>query len=620
MKINKYLIILILILSSFNFVYSLDKRNVSYKDFKYLDSNKELFKSTMEYYEMYSKKDYIFQTIDSNYFYKQLKDSSSLGNKIIFYKDSVIMKQFNAIHIFDNTIYFQEKVEFMEDNSLIVYKSSNYPARNNVFIYNYKLNKIIDTINNIYYYNLDNEHSNKVFLYSERNNKKYLTSYNIINKNSILLDSTKDLIEYLSIYPYQNMYLKTKSNFFENEISLLDSNFNLYCFVHKKDGTRYDLVSWQKDTIFFKIKAKGFNDRIARFPLNINKNEIIYDSIKQNQITARENDKFLFMIYDSILYKKIVIQDKISLKIYNFELGRYNFQYANFDSSGIFANYGSASKYFKFYFNFHKLNFSIDTIVINKNICDTLIVLKNKDHYIGYFYNYKNPNQISKKICLLAYGGYDAIHSPPNLDNYLHDLNIGIAQAMLSGDGNFGWNSFLNGNKENIENVIDDIKTITNDIYSRKFCSKKSVILIGESYGALNCLSTFCKFPEIYDSGIFIAGDYNISKSIELNNAHIEQHGDIKKSKIFEIYKNISPIESIKKNKTIPPLLIMSNEYDTNVNNETVDEVLLSLDNQNIEYYYKKIKGVDHLNSRGYYQAIDQFYLQNLFLLSRLRK
>lgn len=619
-KIN--CVVLLIMLFGLCTTYSFPIKTTDYKDFISLDSNKLLLKHTMGYYDNFETESYKKVKIDSLYYYLKTKDSFSLGNTISVYSGTILLNTFHSKEIFNSISFFQSGIEFNNNLLFIKYTSSNPSFNDNLIIYDFRNNKFIDTLFNIYFYNLN---GNNIFIYNIFNNRKFLRIYDLLINNFRVLDSTNNLVDFLYIYPFDNKYLKFKSNFFSNEVVILDSSFNYVMQIHSYNNERYDFLTYSNNKLYFKVNSPLYNDRILKFDTETSNYEFVFSNVKQNHVQYTENENFEFLVYDSLLFKKVISRNKKTLVFFTFDLGFANLQYISLDSSRCVYYANTFCKQYKYQFDLNTSRINIDTTILNYNYFDTLIILKNNDHYCAYYYLYsKGRNIKSSKVLMKVYGGFATYQLPYKLgadEEYLLNNGLAIVHTILSGDGNFGWNGFLKGNQHNIINVIDDIKQIANDVYNRNFCKENSIILKGESYGAYIAASTLGLYPNLFDSGILRAGEYSIKEAIDFIPSKIEQFGNYKDSLIQAANNYISPLKNLAiANNKIPELLICNYEYDHNINNETVFKLIEILEKNNQQYYFNLLSGADHLNSRSYFQALNHFYLENLFLLYRLKK
>lgn len=619
MKLIYNFLLLIFVLSISQFEMISKGKVISYKDLIQYDSLIDINKSVKEYFDMFKDSSYKYIKLDSTHHVINTKDSFGLGNKVEIFNKNIKKIEFSNLVNFKDNLCFQSGLEKNNKYVFLTYTTTDILKSSCLIIYDYQNNMVVDSLFNAKNIKMQDD-NNKIVFNSLFKSTQYLYLYDILKKELHILDSTSVVGENVWYSELDSTrVILGKSDFFRWNYKICSKDFKIRNKIEFKNNFRYMYQGLDNNKMLFIENSKGSNDKYITYDIDKKTFDYKFEEIKLNHISYNENENYCALLYDSLLYKRIKLKSKNNSLSFNYDIGYLHCQYIRMDSTAIYAYCSTFSKNITCKISLADFKMTMDTTYKNKVYEDTLIVIKNKDHYIAYYYAYKKgANKKSDLIYTYVYGGFTNIQTPFGFSESSINNGMGYAFTIISGDGNFGWNSFLNGNQSNYLNCLSDVDAITNDIYERGFCTFKSIILNGGSYGATLAASVLTsKNAYKYDSGVLEAGEYDIEEEINTKPYKYEQYGDIKDPTIKKMHESISPLNNIVKAKELPILCISGNEYDINVIPNSSFKLKNKLDSKNFDYYFNVIKGADHWSNRGYYQMFDQF-IPKLFLAERL--
>lgn len=181
------------------------------------------------------------------------------------------------------------------------------------------------------------------------------------------------------------------------------------------------------------------------------------------------------------------------------------------------------------------------------------------------------PVSATTPVLLYVYGAFGISvipHFRPEFLTFISAFHGLVAVANIRGGGEYGRQWYLAGCKENRQRVFDDIKSAAQ--YLKSTFGSRTVILMGESMGGLNCAATMIQEPALASAVILNAGALD---ALRLRDSMKDDRGkfdigDPQDPADFDIIRQWSPLENIR-DALYPPVLLTAGAKDdvtTNAN------------------------------------------------------
>lgn len=179
------------------------------------------------------------------------------------------------------------------------------------------------------------------------------------------------------------------------------------------------------------------------------------------------------------------------------------------------------------------------------------------------------PVSATTPVLLYVYGAFGISvipHFRPEFLTFIRAFHGVLAVANIRGGGEYGRQWYLAGCKENHQRVFDDIKSGAQ--YLKSTFGSRTIILMGESMGGLNCAATMIQEPDLASAVILNAGALD---ALRLRNSMKDDRGkfdigDPQNPADFDVIHQWSPLENIRDDLYPPVLLNVGAKDDVTTN------------------------------------------------------
>ncbi|KIY00370.1 uncharacterized protein Z520_04055 [Fonsecaea multimorphosa CBS 102226] len=186
---------------------------------------------------------------------------------------------------------------------------------------------------------------------------------------------------------------------------------------------------------------------------------------------------------------------------------------------------------------------------------------------IPMFLTSANPESIQPEqpVLLYLYGGFGISvipHFRADFVAFLQSFKGVLAIANVRGGGEYGatWYQAACGHKR--QNLFDDIKSAAQHLRSQ--FGSRTIILMGESMGGLNCATAMVQSPDLFDAVILNAGVLDVLRRQKLakSDRGVQDIGDAHSPIDFDFIYKWSPLDKVTPGVKYPPVLITAGDKD----------------------------------------------------------
>ncbi|KAK5991738.1 Prolyl oligopeptidase A-like protein [Cladobotryum mycophilum] len=169
-------------------------------------------------------------------------------------------------------------------------------------------------------------------------------------------------------------------------------------------------------------------------------------------------------------------------------------------------------------------------------------------------------------ILLYVYGGFGISvipHFRPDFLVFIKAFRGIVAFANIRGGGEYGRSWYLAACKERRQTLFDDIHGALTYL-AGTLPTKRLPILMGESMGALNCMSAIIQRPNLVSAALLNSGPFDVLHRTNsgLGMRGVEDIGDEKVPGEFAAIFKWSPLENIRDGYQYPPTLFNAGDQD----------------------------------------------------------
>ncbi|KAF9057331.1 prolyl oligopeptidase [Panaeolus papilionaceus] len=170
-----------------------------------------------------------------------------------------------------------------------------------------------------------------------------------------------------------------------------------------------------------------------------------------------------------------------------------------------------------------------------------------------------------------GYGGFSISIDPffsPTLLTFIQKFSAILAVPNIRGGGEFGQEWHDAGKLSKKQNCFDDFIAASEYLVENKYAARGKIILNGGSNGGLLVAASTFQAPEgLIGCAIAEVGVHDLLKfhKFTIGKAWTSDYGNPDDPKDFDFIYPISPVHNIPKDKTLPPLILLTADHDDRV-------------------------------------------------------
>ncbi|OAP58216.1 hypothetical protein AYL99_07306 [Fonsecaea erecta] len=168
-------------------------------------------------------------------------------------------------------------------------------------------------------------------------------------------------------------------------------------------------------------------------------------------------------------------------------------------------------------------------------------------------------------VLLYLYGGFGISvipHFRPDFVAFLQSFRGVLAVANVRGGGEYGQAWYQAACRERRQNLFDDIKA--GAAHLRAQYGSRTIILMGESMGGLNCATAMVQQPDLFDAVVLTAGVLDIlhRQKLARSDRGAQDVGDVHNPVDFDVVYKWSPLDKVRPGVRYPPVLLTAGDKD----------------------------------------------------------
>ncbi|OQV02700.1 Prolyl oligopeptidase, beta-propeller domain-containing protein [Cladophialophora immunda] len=168
-------------------------------------------------------------------------------------------------------------------------------------------------------------------------------------------------------------------------------------------------------------------------------------------------------------------------------------------------------------------------------------------------------------VLLYLYGGFGISvipHFRADFVAFLRTFGGVLAIANVRGGGEYGQTWYEAACRERRQNLFDDVHAAAAHLRARY--ASRTIILMGESMGGLNCAAAMVQQPDLFDAAILNAGVVDVLHRQRLARSDRGAHdiGDVHDPVEFDLIHKWSPLDKVRPGVRYPPVLLTAGDKD----------------------------------------------------------